>query len=738
MCGITAIYGNLKDIDFRIKRSLDLVKHRGYSLYEQKSFKKCGLGCNRLQIVDREKGEQPATNEDKTIFAVLNGEIFNHKQLKIDLEKKGHVFKTNNDTEVLTHLYEEYKEKMVKKIDSEMFSFFIYDKRKDKFFVARDPYGVKPLYYALDKKRNYYFASEIKQLAQFKEIDKIEIFPPGHFMKNKELKKYHFIPRENLKISKQDAIKKIRTLFDEAVRKRVDTDLPVGVFFSGGIDSSAVLVTARKYHKNITAIIGGEDNSTDVVTALKYCKTEGIKYIRVRPPKEEDLVQIIPKIVKITESFEPNMVRQSAVAYYFSEVAQKKGFKIILCGEGPDELFAGYPEFKKFKDTKSISRRIKLFIKDLHRTQFQRVDRTSMAFTLEVRTPFFDTQFADYSLKIPSKYKIKKTGNKIIEKWILREAMKDRLPAYIYNRPKVVLSEGAGYKGNQPIGGLLYDLIKNKVSNKEFNKIKQENKNWPIINKEIAYYFKYFKNNRYTKVQSNKIRPIANAINSQDNRIEDFLKSLLNLNFIDKKETKKFNKIEDFRDSINNISEIKIVGYWGVEKGNVNEEDINLLFNLKILRDKFLSIYKKVEMVLILTDIHGSLNKIDESTIKEYYSLIKKFAKEYQFKTIFLSKIWGTKNYLLESQKINSEEESMELLIKSAQKHYFGKNKNFGAEMYGKISLIDSKKVKEKYPNSIFFTHNSSDWKNMLPTLPTIVLWGNEKGSRLKPWHQKL
>lgn len=177
MCGIGAIYGkNIKEKEFSIKRSLQLIEHRGYSLYETKILDNCVLGCNRLEIVDRPKAIQPQTNEDESVFVVFNGEIFNYKELMKELSDKGHKFKTNSDTEVLVHLWEEYGEEMVKKLDSEMFAFFIYDKNKNSFFVARDPYGIKPLYYALDNLGNYHFASEIKQLSQFKEIDEISFF----------------------------------------------------------------------------------------------------------------------------------------------------------------------------------------------------------------------------------------------------------------------------------------------------------------------------------------------------------------------------------------------------------------------------------------------------------------------------------------------------------------------------------------------------------------------------------
>lgn len=515
MCGIGAIYGsNIKKNS--IKKSLSKIEHRGYSNYEIKNLDKCSLGCNRLQIVDRHNAVQPISNEDETVFVVLNGEIFNFKELTKELIKKGHKFSTNSDTETLVHLWEEYGENMVYKIDSEIFAFFIYDKKKSCFFAARDPYGVKPLYFSFDKKGNYHFASEIKQLAQFKEIEEINHFPPGHYMINGNLKQYHKIPglKKKLKTSKKEIIPRLRELFDKAIKERVDTDLPVGVFFSGGIDSGAVLATALKYHSNVTAITIGQPDSPDMAITKKYCKEKNIKLITFEPPKEEDLIDLIPEIVKITESFEPNMIRVSAIYYYLAKLARDHKFKIILCGEGPDEVFAGYPEFETLDNSKEISKKILDFVKDLPRTQFQMVDRVCMNFTLEVRVPFFDTEFVDYSLRIPSELKVKNAKGKKVVKWILREAMKDRLPEYIFNRPKVVLHEGAGYGGNKPTGGMFYDAVAKLVTDKKFSEIKRKYGDWGIKNKEEAYYFKLFKKNHYDKAKFNKQRVVVNKINS--------------------------------------------------------------------------------------------------------------------------------------------------------------------------------------------------------------------------------
>ncbi len=755
MCGIGAIYGKkIKEKEFSIKRSLQLIEHRGYSLYETKVLDNCVLGCNRLEIVDRPKAIQPQTNEDESVFVVLNGEIFNYKELRAKLSEKGHKFKTNSDTEVLVHLWEEYGENMLKELDSEMFTFFIYDKNKDTFFVARDPYGIKPLYYAIDKFENYHFASEIKQLSQFKEIDEVFFFPQGHYMINRKLKKYHNLPKPSEKLKKplQEIITNLRNLFDEAVKKRVDTDLPIGVFFSGGIDSTAILKTAIKYHNDVTAIVVGHHHAPDVLIAKKYCEENKIKLIHFNPPTEKELFKLIPEIVNITESFEPNMIRQSAVSYYISKIARDKGFKIILCGEGPDEVFAGYPEFKNCKSELEISKKINDFISNLPRTQFQRVDRTSMHFTLEVRVPFFDTKLVDYSIKIPSKYKIKTIEKEKVTKWILREAMKDRLPDYIVNRQKVVLSEGAGFKGNQLIGGLFFDLVKGNISNEEFRKIKKDYPDWNINNKEVAYYFKIYAKNLFVKAKFNKDRPLVNAIDS----IKDEKSEFLTEKILDSIHTNKLFKDSPYKedelktnilDSVKNNTIIQIVGYWGIEKEQPDRAEIIVLDSLKQIEEKIKEHHKKVEIILILTDIHGSLNLIDNKTIKNYFSKIKVLAKNYEFKTLFLSDLWKKNKWDLSMVESELKEKPKiwwqhfpikKQLLESAKKHHKGRDIEIGAKKYALTSKYDSEFVEKEFSKSIFFTYNSKSWQKTLPNIPTIYLYGVGKNKSLKPWHLKM
>ncbi len=761
MCGIGVVWG--KAPDGKPKRAalhamLAEIRHRGNSLFEiaEAPNGKCVLGANRLEIVDRDNGRQPKTNEDATIYAVFNGEIFNNAALRAELEAAGHVFASNCDTETLCHAYEEWRERMLDKIDSEMFAFAVYDAARDELFVARDAWGVKPLYWAEDEANGeangtIYFASEIKQLVALKQVKRIKLFPSGHYCKNGEITKYAVKYAANnavkTNLNEKEAALILRELVDEAVRKRVATDLPIGVFLSGGLDSTAILATARKHHGDVTAIIIGNDDSEDARVAKRYCKENGVKFVFRKPPTEEELFASIEETIYCVESFEPNLVRQSALSLVIAKTAKEAGLRIALCGEGADELFLGYPEFKALGKRRAQEVQ-NSFMKNLNRTQFQRVDRTAMRYTVEVRVPFFDEKIVEFANTLPVEMKLRKTdddgdGEKI-EKSVLREAMADRLPPEICWRKKAVLSEGAGYGGNGS-GGLFEALATAKVSDEEFAALRAQNAEWNLRTKEEAFYFKIFKRYGYCKAEFNKKRVAANAANSlvQETPEAAVVRRLEKRAFTRFPAKKRSEMLALVKRSIQKKKPLEFFMLWGVWKktrANGAEKEA-----LEIISEMLAEV-KRVHapggrVTIVLADSHAELNLMDKASIYAYDSYagsFERFAQAKGFTTKRLSDVIA-ENYVAprgikaELERIQNSE-YWPILVASASKYYEGENKTAGAKRYVEKRLAEKPTLEKAFPNAIFLTYNGPRYDVLAPDVPTSYPVANRARTNEKPW----
>ncbi|MDX7986183.1 asparagine synthetase B [Xenorhabdus sp. 12] len=441
MCGIGGIFNLEKSTIFELNNKItslmSKIAHRGDSnrFNENIVRNNFALSTNRLAIVDREIAIQPISDTEKDIHVVLNGQIYNYKKLRDEMSLLGYEFHNKGDAEVILAAYICYGKSFVKKLDG-MFSFIIFDNKNNKFLLARDHVGIKPLYYS-KKGVDWYVASEQKSLIEFgSEIYTLE---PGTIFDGYTHDKY--INYDSTIDSKDDfnfAKNKVFCLLDEAVSKRVDTDLPISVMFSGGIDSAIILYLANKHHDNVTAISFGVPGSSDIDIAVRYCAENNIKHI-VYTFSNDDLIRNINDSIYFGEFFEKIDIIDSAIAHFGYYVANKFGFKIALCGEGSDEIFAGYDLFKTSSSPRELSH---YRLKNLHRTDLQRVDRASMRNTVEARVPFMDSALVPYILSLDFSYKL--YGN--IEKHILREAFRDKLPDYIVDRPKIRMPDGSGVK----------------------------------------------------------------------------------------------------------------------------------------------------------------------------------------------------------------------------------------------------------------------------------------------------
>lgn len=508
MCGIAAIIGKEDSISLEknLRESLAKIPHRGQETFELKVFSNSAIGANRLAIVDRSHGKQPLSNEDESVFAVQNGEIYNYKELKDDLTSRGHQFKTDCDTEVLAHLFEEYREKMVDMLDSEMFAFVVYDKINAEYLAARDPVGVKPLYYAYDSNNSLYLASEIKQLSHFYQIDKIYEFPAGHYLYNGKFVKYFDLSTSNNYSDPAKVKADLKNLVENAVKKRVQTDLPIGVFLSGGVDSSLVMELATKYHHDVTAVILGVPGSSDYETVVKFCEEKGYKYQIVRP--NPDYEKEIENLIYYLESYEPLIIRQAFANDVISKVSAKLGLKIVLVGEGADELFAGYNEFSHLSDDK-INVGCEMLLKSLAKGHLMRIDKPSMRYMIEIRSPFFDKALVNYALNVDGKLKIKKQDHRLIVKAIWREVASDYLPNYVAYRYKAPFANGAGMNiGFNYLAedGIMAEIAHKHVSDDDLKNYQEKFPQYKFATKEEIYYFRFYEKFLYNKFQEKPYR----------------------------------------------------------------------------------------------------------------------------------------------------------------------------------------------------------------------------------------
>lgn len=452
MCGIAAVFSkqtsNIVEphLDRLLIEMLGHIRHRGDTcrFAERLNLGDAAMGTNRLAIVDREHAQQPVKDPDTGLTIVMNGEIYNHGQLREELRSLGHTFASEGDAEVALQAYQCWGPESVKRLDG-IFGFVIYDPMTKAVFAARDHIGIKPLYLA-SFEHTFAFASEKKCfLGHGGDVTELR---PGHYWFGGKQHVYHSFKADPKRRSEAEAISICRDLLDDAVRRQVATDLPIAVVFSGGLDSTIILHLATKYHGDVTAFSLGTDTSPDLVFAKRFCKERGIPH-RVIPFHVDRIPRTIPKAIFDGEFFEPvdisDMVSMSTI---FAAIGSE-GFKIALSGDGSDEIFAGYDMFKTEADPYALTT---YRVNNLHLADLQRVDRSSMINAVECRVPLLDKQLMDFALSLPIDLKIR--GD--VEKYVLREAFRDALPDYMVDRPKIRMPEGIGIQDDvfQELGRL--------------------------------------------------------------------------------------------------------------------------------------------------------------------------------------------------------------------------------------------------------------------------------------------
>jgi len=437
ICGIAGIWNNLDQTG--IRSMLDEMIHRGPDAAGEKVFMSVPgmFGHRRLSIMDPEGGNQPINNENRSMSIIANGEIYNFPELHQSLAES-HTFKTKSDTETVLHLFEDLGPRLVDSLEG-MYAFAIADGRN--LFVARDPVGIKPLYYT-EGDDGFYFASELKPLSKLP--GKVREFPPGtYYQSGKGFKTFYRVPEVAASREPIDILTtKLRKTLEKVVASHLMSDVPLGVFLSGGLDSSITTALSRKIiGKPIHSFSVGIEGCPDLQSARmlsRYLDTIHHEYLIT----VDEVMAKLPEIIYFLESYDQDLVR-SAIPTYFTARLAKEHVKVVLSGEGADELFAGYGYYKDYTgNDRVLQSELRRSVSTLHNINLQRVDRLTMAHSIEARVPFLDKEAIEVGLGIPAEYKLR--GNPPIEKWILRKAVEDLLPDEITWRKKEQFDEGSG------------------------------------------------------------------------------------------------------------------------------------------------------------------------------------------------------------------------------------------------------------------------------------------------------
>ncbi|KAA0067313.1 asparagine synthetase [Cucumis melo var. makuwa] len=432
------------------------LKHRGPDWSGLYQHKDCYLAHQRLAIIDPASGDQPLYNEDKSIVVTVNGEIYNHEELRKKL--RNHKIRTGSDCDVISHLYEEYGENFVDMLDG-MFSFVLLDTRDNSFVVARDAIGITSLYIGWGLDGSVWISSELKGLND--DCEHFETFPPGHLYSSKEAKfKRWYNPTwfsEDIPSTPYDPLV-LRRALENAVIKRLMTDVPFGVLLSGGLDSSLVAsITARHltgtraakhWGTQLHSFCVGLEGSPDLKAAREVADFLGTVHHEFHFTVQ-DGIDAIEDVIYHIETYDVTTIRASTPMYLMARKIKSLGVKMVISGEGADEIFGGYLYFHKAPNKEEFHRESCRKIKALHMYDCLRANKATSAWGLEVRVPFLDKEFINVAMAIDPEWKMIKRDQGRIEKWVLRRAFDDEqqpyLPKHVLYRQKEQFSDGVGY-----------------------------------------------------------------------------------------------------------------------------------------------------------------------------------------------------------------------------------------------------------------------------------------------------
>ena len=459
MCGIVCMFGNNTEVKNLRQDVLEIskkVRHRGPDWSGNYSNDKIIFAHERLAIVDPKSGKQPLYSVDGKLILAANGEIYNHKELRPLVS--GYNFLTESDCEIILALY---RKKGIDFLDdlNGIFAFALYDEENNSYFIARDHIGIIPLYMGWDKSGNFYVASELKALEGV--CSSIQEFLPGHYIYSKEgteLKKWYkreWTEFKNVESNESDILK-LHDGLEKAVHRQLMSDVPYGVLLSGGLDSSIISAVTKKYsakrvesddtqqawYPQLHSFAIGLKGSPDLAAAQKVADHIGSVHHEINFTIQEGL-DAISDVIYHLETYDITTIRASTPMYLLARVIKSMGIKMVLSGEGADEIFGGYLYFHKAPDPQAFHEETIRKLGKLHLYDCLRANKSLAAWGIEGRVPFLDKEFLDIAMRLNPKDKMTSEGK--MEKWILRKAFEGYLPNEILWRQKEQFSDGVGY-----------------------------------------------------------------------------------------------------------------------------------------------------------------------------------------------------------------------------------------------------------------------------------------------------
>ena len=502
MCGIVAIFNiqeQTPELRQKALRMSQKIRHRGpdwSGIY-------CGgsaiLAHERLSIVDPESGKQPLFSPDKKQVLAVNGEIYNHQAIRRQYADK-YQFQTGSDCEVILALYREKGIHFLEDI-SGIFAFALYDAEKDEFLIARDPIGVIPLYIGYDSEGKVYVASELKALEG--NCDRYGPFLPGHYYSSREGIMTRYYQRDWMQYEKVKdngaSVEEVRNALMDSVKRQLMSDVPYGVLLSGGLDSSVISAIAEKFSENriedddntrawwprLHSFAVGLKGAPDLEKAKMVADHIGTVHHEINYTIQEGL-DAIRDVIYFIETYDVTTVRASTPMYLLARVIKSMGIKMVLSGEGADEIFGGYLYFHKAPNAKAFHEETVRKLSKLYLYDCLRANKSLSAWGVEGRVPFLDKEFLDVAMRLNPEAKM--CPGKTMEKRIVREAFADMLPEEVAWRQKEQFSDGVGYSWIDT----LKQITASAVSDEQMAHAAERFPINPPRNKEEYYYRSIF------------------------------------------------------------------------------------------------------------------------------------------------------------------------------------------------------------------------------------------------------